>query len=459
MTACNGGARHRRRPKRALLPAALALGLAQPAVATVFTYELDAGLRHEDNVTLSEDDPQSDNILFGSFRFVVQHDTPRLELRGRGNIRYLNYLGDTYPDELRGELSAQLDWSIVPNRVHWVVEDYASRQEVDVLGRPDPSNQQQVNVFLTGPTFLFHFGRTNTGQLDLRYMDSYAEQTDSFNGQRLIARAALERELNPRTKAGLHLEATHARLRDSASDDYKRWDAYVSLDRRVPALRLRADLGYTRIEPENSPDSVSSALVRSRMDWNPRGRHHFNAGLDYQLADAAQRLIQRSSDFANETYTSVVSANELLDQYDALANGDLAVGSDAYRERRVDLGYRFQGERAVLRVHPFVKRTRYLDELAPGSTDLNRNSRGEAIELEYKLRPRLNLAVRAFDQDLRYPNIDRHDTLRGVSVALLDRSARNWRWRIEATHVRRDSNVEGQGYRDNTIGFALIRSR
>ena len=154
-----------RRPARALLPLALALALAQPAAATtVFTYELDAGLRHEDNVTLSEDDPEADTMLFGSVRFVALHDTPRLELRARGNVRYVNYLGDTYPDELRGELSAQLDWTILPNRLHWVVEDYASRQEVDVLGRPDPSNQQQVNVFLTGPTFLFRFGQANTGQ-------------------------------------------------------------------------------------------------------------------------------------------------------------------------------------------------------------------------------------------------------------------------------------------------------
>ena len=275
----------------------------------------------------------------------------------------------------------------------------------------------------------------------------------------LYARGALRREINPRTKAGLHLEATHARLRESASDDYKRWDAYVSFERRVPALRLRADLGYSRIEPDEAQTSVSSPLLRSRIDWNPGGRHHFNARMDYQLADAAQRLIQRSSDFANETYTNVATSGELLDQYDALGSGDIAVGSDAYRERRVDLGYRYEGDRAVVRVHPYVQRTRYLEELSAGSTDLDRNSRGEAIELEYKLRPRLNLAVRAFDQDLRYVNIDRDDTVRGLSVALLDRSARNWRWRVEATHVRRDSNVVGQSYRDNTIGFAIIRQR
>ena len=449
-----------RRPARALLPLALALALAQPAAATtVFTYELDAGLRHEDNVTLSEDDPEADTMLFGSVRFVALHDTPRLELRARGNVRYVNYLGDTYPDELRGELSAQLDWTILPNRLHWVVEDYASRQEVDVLGRPDPSNQQQVNVFLTGPTFLFRFGQANTGQLDLRYMDSYAEDTDSFNGQRLIGRASIRREINPRTTGSLHLEASHVRLRESVADDYKRLDAYLRFDRRVPALRLRADLGYTRIEPDNSTTRASSPLVRTQVNWNPAGRHHFNGRFDYQLADAAQRLIQRSSDFAAETYTSVVTSSELLDHYDALGSGNIVVGSDAYRERRVNLGYRYEGDRVTLRVHPYVQRVRYLEELSPGSTELDRRSRGEAVELEYKLRPSLNLAVRAFDQDVTYRNLDRNDTVRGISVALLDRSARNWRWRVEASHVRRDSTEQGQGYRDNVIGFAIIRTR
>lgn len=450
----------RRRLAPALLPVALACGLAQPAAATtVFTYELEAGLRHEDNVTLSEDNPESDTMLFGSVRFVTLHDTPRLELRARGNIRYVNYLGETYPDELRGELSAQLDWTILPNRLHWVVEDYASRQEVDVLGRPDPSNQQQVNVFLTGPTFLFRFGQANTGQLDLRYMHSYAEDTDSFNGQRLIGRASIRREINPRTTGSLHLEASSVRLRESVADDYKRLDAYVRIDRRVPALRLRADLGYTRIEPDNSSSRASSPLVRTQVNWNPGGRHHFNGRFDYQLADSAQRLIQRSSDLAAENYTSIPTSSELLEHYDALGSGNIVVGSDSYRERRLNLGYRYEGDRVTLRVFPYVQRILYLDELSPGASDLDRRSRGEALELEYKLRPSLNVAVRAFDQEINYLNLDRDDTVRGLSVALVDRSARNWRWRVEASHVRRSSTEPGQSYRDNLIGFAIIRNR
>ena len=450
----------RRRPALATLSLALALGLAGPATATVFTYELDAGVRHDDNVNLSEDDEQTDDIVFGSLRFVVRHETPRVDLRARGNLRYLHYLAGTYDDEVRGELAAQLDWTILPNRMHWVVEDYLSREQVDILGRPDPSNQQEVNVFLTGPTFLFRFGQANTGQLDLRYMHSYAEESDSFNGQRLIARGAIRREINPRTTASLHLDATAATFRDNGeANDYRRYDAYLHLDRRVPSLRIRADLGYTRIIPNATDIASSSPLLRTNVNWNPGGRHWFNGRFDYQLADSAQRLIQRSSDLATETSMPIIASGDLMDYYDAMGSGNIVVGSDAYRERRLDLGYRYEGDRVTVRVHPYVQRVRYLDNLSPGSANLDRKSRGEAIELSYKLRPSLDLAARVFDQRLDYQNIDRRDTIQGVSLALLDKSARKWRWRLEASHVRRNSSEPGQSYRDNVYGFAIIRTR
>lgn len=451
------GGRH---PARARLPLAILLLLPGPALATAFNYEIGLGIRHDDNINLSEDEPESENVVFGSLKFTARKESPKLDMRARGNLRYLNYLGGTYDDEIRGELSGQVDWTILPNRLHWVAEDYLSRQAVDILGSPDPGNQQQVNIFMTGPSLLFRLGRHNVAQVDVRYMNTYAEETKSFNGNRLIARASLLRELSPTTVASFNLEGSKSEFdEDATANDYKRWDAYFTVQRKLPALRLKADLGYTRIKPENSGESSSSPLLRAAVDWSPRGRHTFTGRADYQIADAAQHLIRRSSDLANETYSSTLSSTELLDSYDTLGNGSLVIGAEAYRERRVDVGYRYDGDRFTLRFHPYVHRVRYLENLNPLSPDLDRNSRGEAVSIDYKLRPTLGLSVSAYNQDVRYPSLDRKDDLWGVNVALTDRSARNWRWRLELGHGRRESSIPGESYKDNIIAFSITRYR
>ena len=449
-----------RRPVRARLPIALLLLAPGPALATAFNYEMGLGLRHDDNVGLDETDEESDTILQGNLRFTARKDTPNVDLRARGNLRYLNYLGGTFDDEMRGEVSGAVDWTIMPNRLHWVAEDYLSQQAVDILGSPDPSNQQQVNIFITGPSLLFRLGRHNVGQMDLRYMDTYAEETQSFNGNRLVAKASILRELNPTTVASFNLEGSQSEFDENAeSNDYKRWDAYFTFQRRLPALRLKADIGYTEIKPEGiGVTDDSSPLLRASVDWTPRGRHTLTGRVDYQIADAAQYLIRRSSELANETYASTVTASELLDNYDTLANSSLVIGAEAYRERRVDVGYRYDGDRFTLRFHPFVHRVRYLEELT-ATPDLDRNSNGSGVSVDYKLRPTLALTFNAYNENIEYPTLDRDDHQWGATVALTDRSARNWRWRLEVGHGRRDSSVPGESYKDNVVAFFITRTR
>jgi hypothetical protein len=81
------------------------------------------------------------------------------------------------------------------------------------------------------------------------------------------------------------------------------------------------------------------------------------------------------------------------------------------------------------------------------------------MSLDYKLRPTLGLALNAYNENVRYPTLDRDDHLWGASIALTDRSARNWRWRLEYGHGRRESSAPGESYMDNIIAFTITRYR
>lgn len=447
-------------PATGALLASLLIALPGSADAFELSYDAGVGIEHHDNINLSEDDPIDENVLFGELRFVAKHDSPRVEFKSRGNLRYMNYLGGSFDDEMRGELAAQIDWTILPNRLHWVFEDYMSRQAIDIFSNPTPGNQQQVNVFVTGPTLLARLGSSSRAQLDVRYTNSYAEESEQFNGDRLVARLAVIRELSPVSLLSFNLEGARAEFDDpTLSTDYTRYDTYFSYQRRLPAMTFKADLGYTRLTLTGVEGTASAPLLRSAFDWRISSRAAFTGRLDYQFADATDSLIRRSSELASETYSSVLTSTELLDLYDRVGNYNLVVSSDAYRERRIALGYRYNGDRFSFRVHPYVQRVHYQADLNPTTQNFDRSSHGSALAIDYRLRPQMALSFQATNENISFGTVDRRDRVSSVGLSLADRSARRWRWRIDLDHYRRDSTQDGRSYRDNVIGFTLTRRR
>ena len=60
-----------------------------------------------------------------------------------------------------------------------------------------------MNIFVAGPSFHARFNPATHGDLDLRYYNTYAEETDGFNGDRYSAAARLHRLINSVSKASL----------------------------------------------------------------------------------------------------------------------------------------------------------------------------------------------------------------------------------------------------------------
>ena len=98
-------------------------------------------------------------------------------------------MDNTFDDRFRGKFAGNVNWTLLPERLDWVFEDYMSPQQIDEFASSSPDNEQQVNLFVTGPTLYARFGAATRGQFDLRYGNSYAEENDEFNGDRYSAAA------------------------------------------------------------------------------------------------------------------------------------------------------------------------------------------------------------------------------------------------------------------------------
>jgi Putative beta-barrel porin 2 len=433
------------RLRRLALCTALLAALPGAAQAVEVDYVVGVSLLHSDNLNLGENNEISESVLSPNFRFQAEETGSTIQLKATGDLQYLDYLGNKFGDEARGQLSGQFNWTVLPDRVNFVMEDYLSRQPISVLNAFSPTNQQQINVFVAGPSFYARLGDVTRAQFDLRYSNSYAEESKDFNGDRYNAAIRLVRELSARDRLSLTVEATQADFDAStsglAATDYKRYDAYLGFTRRLKDIDLGVDVGYSRLDVDQTGDSQSAPLVRGNAEWKATARSTFSADLSYQFADAAEDLVTRAGNLQG----AIISD---------LSTADVLVGPSVFRQRRLELGYQFSGERFTFQLHPQYQRIRYEDALVP-----DQQSRGGYVELGYKVLPRTTMSF-LFAQDTReFDDLSRRDRDQTLNLGLKHEFTRHWFARLDLQHRRRDSSIALQSYDENAVIVAFSYQR
>ncbi|KAF1710001.1 hypothetical protein CSC70_10020 [Pseudoxanthomonas kalamensis DSM 18571] len=418
-----------------------------PAVSSAarLDYELSMRYMHSDNIALVQDNV-SENILSPQVRFRFTEESSAVTADFSGAVQYLDYLDDTFDDDARGEFSGDLEWKIVPERITLYARDTLSEQSVDSLAAFTPGNQQQINVFEGGPTFLARFNETTQGQLDLRYINSWAEETESLNSDRYNIAARMTHLLSETSSLALNAEAGNTEY-DNISElyNYKRYDLYATYQSELAKLELSVDAGYSRLEPEDS-ESFSSALFRGYLRWKATARSSLGGNFDYQFGDSSQDLIRRVG--APGTLPGPVDPNSpIIGEPD---NPNLQIIPDTFRQERVSLTYEYTGERLRLLAEPYYEQLRYLRD-----DTFDVDSQGFGISGLYNLRPRLDLTFVAQHNDREFVTSDRSDSDLITGAGLAYRFTRHWGAQFDYRYRKRNSSVGGQDYVENLVVLSI----
>jgi hypothetical protein len=425
-----------------LLPLALLAALPCQAESLRVDYVLGASFLHSDNISLGDTDRDSESVLSPEVSFEATQSGSSTSFKARGSLQYLDYRDDTYGDEARGDFAGQFNWMLLPQRLTLVVEDYLGRQPIDFTAGYSPGNQQQINVFTAGPSLFARFGTATRAQFDLRYSDTYAEETREFNGNRYMAAGRLFRDLGTSRWLSANVEASSIRFDlDTPSADYDRYDAFVGYRRESTRLNLDVAVGYTRLEQDNVAGSESSPLARAQLDWQLAPRSLLSATASYQFADTASDLVANSS------------------RLDALVIEDVAaptglVGPAVYRQRRYEVGYRYTGERWNFQVRPYLERTDYND-----ATLVGWETRGGYFNAEFQLRPRLALTASASREDREFADGSRSDRDTLGRIGLTYDFSRHLSGSVGWQRRERDSAVPGQDSRENVAPISVSYRR
>lgn len=441
------GSRRRCTARKGPLSLALLVVLSGSASAIDVDYEAGLAVNHSDNINLSDDNPISDTVISPRVFFLAQQQGSAVELAAQGNVEYRYYTSDSFDDEVRGRFVGAMNWMVLPERLDIVVQDYLSLQPVDELVEFSPANQQQVNVFVAGPTLHARFGTTTNGSLDLRYVDTYAEEEDEFDSGRLMAAARLVRDLNSTHSVSANIETSDVDFdRNDEAADYRRYDGYVNTTMQRKRLDMTLDLGYSRLEFDENvtlgsrDTNPSHPLARATINWRMSPRSVLGATVRYQFNDATQSLMA-PIDFDRRDFNDFRGPNSLSQP-------------NVFEERMLRLRYRYTGERTTVQVAPYFRRMEYLEEVIE-----SQERRGLTLGIEHRLRPRLTLSASAGREDREFFDIDREDKDMYASVGLANRFTRHWTGQIDLQRRERDSTEASRSYTENAfmVSFSYRR--
>lgn len=425
----------------ALAALALAGCAASAHAAPVLDYTLGLGIEHDDNINLSPTDPIGQTVLVPTLGFAVDQKGTTLQATAAGTLEYDDYLGGAFADRTRSQLAARVNWSAIPERLDFAVEDYLGVEPINVLTPNTPANLQQTNVLSLGPTLRFRLGEPLRGEADLRFIDSRADETKEFNSRRGLFALRAIRDTSATSSLSVNVQAQSVRFDEEAiQPDYRRYDAFVRWHSRLPHLEWNLSLGGSRIDLDRGLGERNEPLLRASLDWRASERSTFSLAVGRELSDVAQDLMTDPRLIA----TGAARVNP----------GSSTIGSQLFLEKRVAAAYAFRDPRWTLQVAPFWRKAGYEIDSTQDQT-----GHGGLFEAGYRLREKLTLGARVVEETRQYDRIARRDEDLAYGVYLSGDWTAHWGWRADVQRRERHSTAANSRYDENVQMFTVAYHR
>lgn len=469
-------------PASSKLSCAVALALAVvagTASAAQFDYSLFAGINHSDNIDLTQNNTISESVLIPGFNFTYSQLGSTLQTNVAGTLEYYDYLGNGFNNQTFVQLTGKANWTVLPQRLDFAVQDFAGVQPLSTLASDAPNNLQQTNVLALGPILHFRLSNTLRGEAELDYINSYASKTKEFNSSRGQGVLRFLKDLGPTDVLSVNLESQRVNFYDTGSPppeingvpdidlttnipNYTRNEVFARYVRTLAHFNLDVSLGWSQIDFSGAP-SASTPLARATLSWQPTPRSNLAITASHQYSDAAQDIMMQpgqiiagaGAQLDNNTIGTVgLTGPQGQTSPGGINTGDLVIDPEVYLDQSLGADYTFTTDRWTLSAAPLYSRLSYLNDPTFNQTD-----RGVSAGVSYRVTALVSVSVFGDGERYTYHSLDRRDDTSDYGVSLTDRRTPHWSWQVSLTHRQRDSTASGQSYSENEIYFGVVFKR
>ncbi len=241
------------------------------AVESSVNYRL--GTSYTDNSLLAAKNKKDELTINSLVGFSLGDQLRVINYSLLANVNYTNYTKNTLADTTFYRMLADFNWEIIPSSLIWQINNNLSVQEINRLNRPLPTNKQQVNIFSTGPSYIYRLSPINRILLDYRYSDIKYDKKiliTNVDNQRNVYKLAVEHKISAASSITLNYDDTAVNYLDETNNiDFTGNSIYLSYN----AVKARSTIALSA--------GVSKAkLVTNTRDYKS---DFFNAQWDYQI--------------------------------------------------------------------------------------------------------------------------------------------------------------------------------
>jgi hypothetical protein len=418
-----------------------------PESPPLFNYTFGVGAGHTDNLFRTSTDTVSQDLLQPTFNFTFNKQGSTLKAQIAGLLDYTDYIQGDVGNEFRGQLTGQMNWIVSPQRLNFELQDYSSVEPVNTRLANAPANQQQVNVFIAGPTLSFRLGSDSTwnGEADLRYINTTASKTKDFNSQRGFVAARLIRDLDVTSHLSINLEGASVSFDNVnptvTASRYDEYNLYARYQSRLAHVDLDLTLGASRVNFSRRWPDHSGTFARASTTWRLDAHDTLQLTGANQLADATADLTQPPA----------LTSDQLTNP--TVVVGRTVISPAVFRDRAIRLSYIYQGPRVGVTLSPYYTQLRQLNGI-----ELSQNGFGGIIDITYMLTPLMTLGADLGDQTTQYTSDNSRDRDHTATVNLTRQFTSHWSWSLAFSHDQRHSSRPGFGYTENEV-FAFLYYR
>lgn len=424
-----------------------AAGAQAQAAPDGLNWRLGLSVEHSDNMA-RRPVAVSDTVIAPTLAFAYLMQGARGEFEAAGSATYRHYQQERFDDELLQQIGLDGRWVLAPERLSWALQAVVTDQPVNPFGVDAPDNRQRTQVLVTGPTLAVR-PSTNVRLLgELRFMDTGAELTPEFDGQRAAAAARLLYQRSPLTALSAEFESVDAQFdRAGVAPDYRRDNAFVRYARMGARGEWNADVGYSQVRFDDVVAGFarkqSSPLARVRLAYALSEITRLEADLQRGFGDSVQDLLDgapRAADYTLPIGRAVLS--------------DATLSPDLFEETGARLGVSHRSEATYFRVDGRWRRQEYLR-----ATGLDQTIRGFVVSANRQVRATFSLGAQAGVEWRRFGAIERRDRDSRVALIANWRTSRRTGLSFELSHGERSSTEAQQVFDDNRalVTFNLVR--
>ena len=327
-------------------------------------YGADAGIGEADNINLTPTNKVSQTIALVDLDFETKERSERLDADAHGAFSYLDFLQGAYGSELLGRFDGKAELALIQDRLIWRFDDHFGQAQLDPFAAVTPTNQENVNVFSTGPQLELRFGPTVFLNAGARYTRT-DYQTSPFDSNRFEGDLAVGTNLSSRSSASVDGSFERVLFTTTVIDgilvntNFNRSSVFGHYELDGARTTLIANVGVTKVDQGSDSDTGPSAKLQVARKLSSASKLTFTLGRDLTdasagfgnlqagaipvvgTAPAAQQLLNYTVTYATGEWSYqrnrtgiYVSANWERDQYSSQPQLDLARSQLQFRFNR-----------------------------------------------------------------------------------------------------------------------------